>query len=237
MRGVRTKLTYANVMSSLAVFIVLGGGAYAATRLPKNSVGSRQIKPNAVNSSKVQDGSLLFKDFKPGQLTTPAVGTPGPVGATGAKGTTGAKGATGATGTKGAQGQVGPTGPSNAYTNYGSIAVIGNGLTVTVSSVTLPVGHYTLSAAVTFGEADGDGQETALSCSFVSAATIHQGRVGSYSGSYGVSNPTNTMPVIGDANVTLANTAIFLRCKAVLKSSDVNAEMIATQVGAVTPSS
>src|SRR5579863_6095459 len=131
MRGVRTKLTYANEMSSLAVFIVLGGGAYAATRLPKNSVGSRQIQPNAVNSSKVKDGSLLFKDFKPGQLTTPAAGTVGPMGATGAKGTTGAKGATGATGatgTKGTQGQIGPMGPSNAYANYGSIAVIGNGL-------------------------------------------------------------------------------------------------------------
>jgi hypothetical protein len=36
-------LTYANVMATLAVFIALGGGAYAAFHLPKNSVRSRNI--------------------------------------------------------------------------------------------------------------------------------------------------------------------------------------------------
>jgi hypothetical protein len=41
MRNVRKQLSYANVMSSIAVFVVLGGGAYAAATLPKNSVGSR----------------------------------------------------------------------------------------------------------------------------------------------------------------------------------------------------
>jgi hypothetical protein len=35
----RQKLTYANVMSTLCFFLLLGGGAYAATQLPKNSVG------------------------------------------------------------------------------------------------------------------------------------------------------------------------------------------------------
>src|SRR5258706_6700210 len=68
MRRLRKRLTYANVMSSIAVFVVLGGGAYAATTLPKNSVGSKQIKASAVTSSKVKDGALLLKDFKPGQL-------------------------------------------------------------------------------------------------------------------------------------------------------------------------
>lgn len=39
----RSHLTYANVMATLAVFLVLGGGAYAAFHLPKNSVKSRNI--------------------------------------------------------------------------------------------------------------------------------------------------------------------------------------------------
>ena len=39
MRKLRAQLTYANVMSSIAVFMVLGGSAYAAATLPKNSVG------------------------------------------------------------------------------------------------------------------------------------------------------------------------------------------------------
>ena len=87
MRALRARLTYANVMATLAMFNVLGGGAYAAgTKLAKNSVGSRELKTNAVTSSKVKDGRLLAKDFKAGQL--PA----GPRGATGAQGAKGDKG-------------------------------------------------------------------------------------------------------------------------------------------------
>ena len=44
-----SRLTYADVMATIAVFLALGGGAYAALRLPRNSVGARQIKANAVN--------------------------------------------------------------------------------------------------------------------------------------------------------------------------------------------
>lgn len=43
----RSWLTYANVMATIAVFLALGGGAYAIT-LKRNSVGSKQIKPDAV---------------------------------------------------------------------------------------------------------------------------------------------------------------------------------------------
>jgi hypothetical protein len=43
MRGIRHHLTYANVMATLAIFIVLGGGAYAAFHLPRNSVRSNNI--------------------------------------------------------------------------------------------------------------------------------------------------------------------------------------------------
>jgi len=40
---VRTKLSYANVMATIAVFVALGGAAYAVTLAPKNSVNSRAI--------------------------------------------------------------------------------------------------------------------------------------------------------------------------------------------------
>ena len=58
MRKLRGRLTYANVMATAAVFIALGGASYAATQLPKNSVGTKQLKKNAVNSAKVKNGSL-----------------------------------------------------------------------------------------------------------------------------------------------------------------------------------
>lgn len=77
----RGKLTYANVIATLALFMALGGGAIAAVHLGRNSVGAKQIKKNAVSSSKVKDSSLLAKDFKPGQLPAGKDGDPGAPGA------------------------------------------------------------------------------------------------------------------------------------------------------------
>jgi hypothetical protein len=42
---IRAGLTYANVIATLALFIALGGGAYAAFKLPKGSVGSISSRP------------------------------------------------------------------------------------------------------------------------------------------------------------------------------------------------
>jgi hypothetical protein len=86
MQKLRSRLTYANVIATLALFLALGGGAaFAASNLGKNSVGTRQLKKNAVTGAKVKDGSLSVGDFKAGQL--PA-GERGPQGATGASGAT-----------------------------------------------------------------------------------------------------------------------------------------------------
>ena len=92
---IRSQLTYANVMATIAVFAALGGGAYAAATLPKNSVGAAQLTKNAVTSPKVKDGSLLAKDFKAGQLPKGDQGPKGDTGAPGAKGDKGDKGDTG----------------------------------------------------------------------------------------------------------------------------------------------
>jgi hypothetical protein len=54
---VRKQLTYANVMATIAVFIALGGGAYALS-LPKNSVGPRQLKTNAVTGHDALESSF-----------------------------------------------------------------------------------------------------------------------------------------------------------------------------------
>jgi hypothetical protein len=88
-KQVRKRLTYANVMSSLAVFLVLGGAtAFAATQLAKNSVGSKQLKKNAVTAAKikkdavtgakVKPGSLSASDFAAGQLPAGPQGAVGP---------------------------------------------------------------------------------------------------------------------------------------------------------------
>ena len=58
MTKLRARLTYANVMATIAVFIALGGASYAAVKLPKNSVGAKQIKKNAVTTAKIKNGAV-----------------------------------------------------------------------------------------------------------------------------------------------------------------------------------
>ena len=89
---------YANVASTLALVVALGGTSYAAVALPRNSVGNKQLKTSAVTSSKVKDRTLLSKDFKAGQLRA---GPRGPAGAPGSKGDRGVPGATGNQGSRG----------------------------------------------------------------------------------------------------------------------------------------
>jgi hypothetical protein len=49
-------------MATVAVFVALGGSSYAALSLPKKSVGTKQLKRNAVTSSKVRNGAITGAD-------------------------------------------------------------------------------------------------------------------------------------------------------------------------------
>ena len=55
MKQIRKRLTYANVMSSIAVFLVIGGATAFAAGLAKNSVGTKQLKKNAVRHRENQE--------------------------------------------------------------------------------------------------------------------------------------------------------------------------------------
>jgi hypothetical protein len=108
---IRARLTYANVMATIAAFVALGGSSYAAFTLSENSVKSKHIvngqvkrpdiRNNAVNSAKVAAGSLLGSDFAAGQLLA---GPPGPQGAQGPQGDPGPQGPKGDTGAPGLPG-------------------------------------------------------------------------------------------------------------------------------------
>jgi hypothetical protein len=43
------RLTYANVIATLALFVSLGGASHTAIKLPADSVSSRQLRPGVVN--------------------------------------------------------------------------------------------------------------------------------------------------------------------------------------------
>ena len=70
MKQIRKRLTYANVVATLALFLVVAGGsAFAAGQLAKNSVGSKQIKKNAVTTAKVKKGAITGAKVKNGAIT------------------------------------------------------------------------------------------------------------------------------------------------------------------------
>lgn len=65
----RPRLTYANVMATVAVFLALGGGALAASNLGKNTVGAKQLKKNAVTTAKIKNTAVTGAKIKPGTIT------------------------------------------------------------------------------------------------------------------------------------------------------------------------
>jgi hypothetical protein len=75
---VRARLTFANVVSCIALFVALGGTSYAVIKLPRDSVGSREVK----------NRSLRSVDLAPGVVAK----SRGPRGAQGPAGEAGARG-------------------------------------------------------------------------------------------------------------------------------------------------
>jgi hypothetical protein len=66
----RPRLTYANVIATLALFIAIGGAsAYGASQLGKNSVGGKQLKKNAVTTTKIKKEAVTAAKVKKGTLT------------------------------------------------------------------------------------------------------------------------------------------------------------------------
>jgi hypothetical protein len=68
------------VVACVALIVALGGTGYAAITLPRNSVGSKQLRANAVTSSKVRNGSLTRRDFRGDALPRGPRGAQGPPG-------------------------------------------------------------------------------------------------------------------------------------------------------------
>ena len=56
------------VVASIALFVALGTGAYAAITIPANSVGTPQLKDGAVTGSKIRDGTIAGAKIRLGTL-------------------------------------------------------------------------------------------------------------------------------------------------------------------------
>ncbi len=153
----RTRLSYSNLMATVAVFIALGGSSYAAVKVTGKDVKNgtltgADVKNDSLTGGDVRNGSLRPSDFK-GSVQGPK-GDTGPQGAKGDPGLQGARGATGEqgkTGEQGESGEQGERGPSNAW------VIEVNGL---AGAIALPAGEFVFTGAVSF--VGGGGQ---LECS------------------------------------------------------------------------
>jgi hypothetical protein len=211
---IRKRLTYANVMSSIAVFLVLGGAtAFAATELGKSTVGTKQLKKEAVTPAKLSAASKKT-------LT----GAQGPVGPKGDKGD---KGERGDPGTPGTPGVPGPIGPSDLYAAVGGSPTI-NTATVprtVLDSVTVPAGSYLVTSKLTAQPVGGSAE---LDC------FLHYGSTDA--DTFYMVNATS-IPMMGTAALTFgATTTVQTECKAFTNNVSVGintAKITALKVGTI----
>jgi hypothetical protein len=204
MKRLKRHLTFANVVAGFCLFVVLGGGAYAATQLPRNSVGTVQLKAGAVTAGKIAKKAR-------NQLR----GSRGPTGAQGKIGKTGAKGPKGATGNTGARGAQGEAGTGPAFEVFGTNKSISSGGSAIVAE-NLGSGAYVVSANV----AIESSVETTVTCTLNGGG----GAVG-----YVESGVPTTLSLSVTRNIGSAGNAT-LTCSAPGGATVKYANVIATQV-------
>lgn len=71
--AVRQRLTYSNVIATMALFLALGGVAVAAG-LPRNSVGANQLKRGAVTAAKIRKQAVTTAKLANGAVTIGKLG-------------------------------------------------------------------------------------------------------------------------------------------------------------------
>ena len=148
---IRCRLSYANVMASVAVFIALGGTSYAAAKITgadvlygsltgndvknsslttkdieNSSLTGRDIQPSSLDTTDIADGTLLSEDFGAGELPAATRGPAGPRGDAGADGAPGDDGAAGTGLTSGRINDVAVNAPPQ-QTFYGYSVGVTNG--------------------------------------------------------------------------------------------------------------
>jgi hypothetical protein len=194
---IRSNLTYANVMATLAVFIALGGSAFAAGYVITKS---SQIKDGAVTSSDVKNSSLTGLDIKDKSLSAADFG--GLLqGSQGAQGPQGTQGPQGVAGTKG---DTGPRGPSDEYPYF--VGGRSGDFQQVFMANGIPYGNYVVNAnAIVKNGTDGDKQIDCLLAfatgnSFTDRATfdVAAGKAASFSlfGGYTLDSDPSSLPAL-----------------------------------------
>lgn len=215
----RARLTYANVMATVAVFVALGGGSYAAItvtggNVKNSSLTGKDVRKNSLTgadvteltSDDVANGRLLAEDFAPGQLP---------------------------------QGERGPPGGSVGTTAYphsgadGGILVSNDNL---VGDITVPAGFYTYVATL-----DIDSPQTDVvraNCSIVVNGGQHNEQQAIIGANGRVPMALVTAGQGGTAEIRCSVVIVTDTAPVGLNAAlNVVSHITATQVSAVTPAS
>lgn len=171
MHNLRQRLTYANVMSSIAVFLVIGG-ATAFAALGKNTVGTKQLKKNAVTAAKIKKGAVTKAKVASNAITGDKVADASLTGADINLATLGtvpkATSADKAT-TADKAGVAGTAFSQNSGTNILGFNAVSNAQT-TVASLTVPAGNYLIWGKVL---ANNNGATSVLgNCQLEAGGTV-----------------------------------------------------------------
>jgi hypothetical protein len=194
----RSRLTYANVVASIALFIALGGTSYG---LATGSIGSTEIKNNSVRSKDLRDNDVRGKDIRNGTIGSPDVAD-GALLARDFKAGQLPAGARGLQGERGPQGEPGTPGQDAtklfAYirdSGNADVATVayGSGVTAVDDDVPASAGHYT----VTFSR------------SLVNCVVIAAQGIGKPSGSAGTIGPAHPDVLVGSPGTNQAYVTFY----------------------------
>ncbi len=157
MKAFLSKLTYSNVISTVCLFLLVGGGtAFAATHLGKNSVGNKQLRNGSVTSDKIENGTVRTQDLRKRSVTSDklAVGAVGvhQLSEAAKQALQGQGGPKGERGEKGDRGERGPEGKggSDVVTRYGSYVELPFGAGIG-SNATCETGETAVGGGFDFG--------------------------------------------------------------------------------------
>jgi hypothetical protein len=197
----RARLTYANVVATLALFVALGGSSYAALsvtgkNVKNSSLTGKDVKNNSLTgadvksltSGDVANGRLLAEDFAPGQLPR------------------------GEQGLKGDKGSTGDRGPSDGYAH---------------DFLTLPAGDYVINARVYVN--NGSASSYQADCNLeAGAGSTSVVSLGAHADVPATSEAT--LPLVGSASVPSGTDNVNVTCGAPPSTGNYSGGMTAVRV-------
>jgi hypothetical protein len=114
----RPRLTFSNVTAALALFVALGGVSYAAATLPADSVGTQQLRDDAVRRAKLAPGSVGTRELGRRPVTARKLATRSVTKRTLSRWIRGQLRRRAAAGPAGPSGPAGPPGPAAVAIRY-----------------------------------------------------------------------------------------------------------------------